>query len=153
MASFILRVAILPHSTNVTSKEAEAVGEHFVMASGGVFAFIGNSRYGWYMPGSTDGASQYYDRQFFRGLYEGGCPELGKALTFSREENLHYALSSDVMRWCYMEVLLFGDPSVAVKLPDQDLPMLQCDDFIFDDSLVIKTAFSIPVILFASSLV
>ncbi|MFW5628312.1 MAG: C25 family cysteine peptidase [Candidatus Cloacimonadaceae bacterium] len=118
-----------------TSKEAEAVGEHFVMASGGVFAFIGNSRYGWYMPGSTDGASQYYDRQFFRGLYEGGCPELGKALTFSREENLHYALSSDVMRWCYMEVLLFGDPSVAVKLPDQDLPMLQCDDFIFDDKL------------------
>ncbi|MCB5234619.1 MAG: C25 family cysteine peptidase [Candidatus Cloacimonetes bacterium] len=118
-----------------TSKELESVGEHMVMAQGGLFAFIGNTRYGWYMPGSTDGASQYFDRQFFRGLYQQGRPELGKALTFSREQNLNNALVSDVMRWCFMEVVLFGDPSVAVKLPDHDLPMLECDSYVFDDIL------------------
>lgn len=118
-----------------TSKEVEAVGEHLVMAKGGVFAFIGNTRYGWYMPGSTDGPSQFYDRDFFRGLYEEGISELGKALSFSREANLNYALASDVMRWCYMQMILFGDPSIAVKLPDHELPMLSFGEPVFDDEL------------------
>ncbi|MDD4310527.1 MAG: C25 family cysteine peptidase, partial [Candidatus Cloacimonetes bacterium] len=34
-----------------TSSDGESIGEHLVTASGALFAFIGNSRYGWYMPG------------------------------------------------------------------------------------------------------
>ncbi len=117
-----------------TSGDNESVGEHLLMQAGGVFAFIGNTRYGWYMPGSTDGPSQFYDRDFFRGLYEEGHLELGNALTFSRLENLNYAMQNDVMRWCYMEMILFGDPSIAVKLPDANLPSLSLESYHFDDS-------------------
>lgn len=118
-----------------TSGDGESIAENMVMQPGGVFAFIGNTRYGWYMPGSTNGPSQFYDRDYFRGLFEEGHPELGRALTFSRLENLNTALSNDVMRWCYMEMILFGDPSVSVKLPDANLPMLSLQSYHFDDVL------------------
>ncbi|MCB5271444.1 MAG: C25 family cysteine peptidase [Candidatus Cloacimonetes bacterium] len=117
-----------------TSGDGECIGEHLLMSSGGVFSFIGNTRYGWYMPGGIDGASEYYDRDYFSGLYEQGHPELGNALTYSRLQNLNAALQSDVMRWCYMEVVLFGDPSVSIKMPDPQLPMLSLESYEFDDS-------------------
>ncbi len=116
-----------------TSAAGEAIGEHLVTANGALFAFIGNTRYGWYMPGSIDGASQFYDRQFFRGLFQQNMPELGRALTYSRLQNLNAALSNDVMRWCYYEVILFGDPSVAVKDVDPLLPLLSLDSYSFSD--------------------
>ncbi len=118
-----------------TSGDGECVGEHLMMASGGLFGFIGNTRYGWYMPGSIEGASQYYDREYFIGLFEEDVPELGKALTYSRLQNLNAALQSGVMRWCYMEMILFGDPSVTVKLTDPLLPLLTLESYEFDDAL------------------
>jgi hypothetical protein len=116
-----------------TSGDSESIAEHMVTASGGVHSFIGNTRYGWYMPGSVNGASQYYDRQFFRGLFEQNLPQLGKALTYSRLQNLNQALTNDVMRWCYYEVVLFGDPSLAVKPADSNLPLLSLESYSFTD--------------------
>lgn len=116
-----------------TSAAGESIGEHLVTASGALFSFIGNTRYGWYMPGDINGASQYYDRQFFRGLFQENQPQLGKALSFSRLQNLNSALSNDVMRWCYYEVVLFGDPSIAVKAPDPNMPLLNLESYSFSD--------------------
>ncbi len=116
-----------------TSGDSEAIGEHLLTANGAVMAFIGNTRYGWYMPGSIDGASQFYDRQYFIGLYNNAILELGKALTFSRLQNLNAAMQSDVMRWCYFEQVLFGDPSVSVKFPDAAMPYLSLTDYSFTD--------------------
>jgi hypothetical protein len=117
-----------------TSGDGESVAENLITASGGLFSFVGNTRYGWYMPGGIDGASQFYDRQFFIGLYQEDQSELGAALDYCRLENLNAALSSDVMRWCYMETILFGDPSVEVKLANPALPMLSLESYEFDDS-------------------
>lgn len=118
---------------NRTSEAGEAIGEHLVTANGALFAFIGNTRYGWYMPGSINGASQYYDRQFFNGMFYQNKPQLGKALTYSRQQNLNSALSNDVMRWCYYEVVLFGDPSISVKPADPLLPLLSLESYGFSD--------------------
>ena len=116
-----------------TSGNSEAIGEHFVTAAGALFAFIGNTRYGWYSPGNINGASQFYDRQFFRGLFQQNCPVLGDALTFSRLQNLNSALNNDVMRWCYYEMVLFGDPSIAIKPYDPNLPLLNLESYTFTD--------------------
>jgi hypothetical protein len=116
-----------------TSGDGECIGEHLVTASGALFSFIGNTRYGWYMPGGINGASQYYDRQYFIGFYETLNTELGKALTYSRLQNLNAAMSNDVMRWCYYEVVLFGDPSISVKYPDPFLPLLTLEDYTITD--------------------
>jgi len=116
-----------------TSGDGESIGEHLVTADGALFAFIGNTRYGWYAPGSVDGASEYYDRQYFSGLFEQNRPQLGKALTYSRLQNVNAAMSNDVMRWCYYEVVLFGDPSIAVKPADPAMPLLSMDHYTFSD--------------------
>ncbi|MDZ4121749.1 MAG: C25 family cysteine peptidase, partial [Candidatus Cloacimonadaceae bacterium] len=117
-----------------TSGDGESIGEHFVMASGALFAFIGNTRYGWYMPGSINGASQYYDRSYFIGMFQQNLSQLGNALTYSRLDNLNAALASDVMRWCYYEVVLFGDPSIEVKEADPAMPYLTLHSYTIDDS-------------------
>lgn len=116
-----------------TSGNNEAIGEHFVTAAGALFSFIGNTRYGWYSPGNINGASQFYDRQFFRGMFQQNCPVLGDALTFSRLQNLNSALSNDVMRWCYYEVVLFGDPSIAIKPYDPQSSLLNLESYTFSD--------------------
>ncbi len=116
-----------------TSGDGECIGEHMSTTGGGVFAFIGNTRYGWYMPGGIDGASQFYDRQYFTGLYETLNNRLGQALTYSRQQNLNAALNNDVMRWCYYEVVLFGDPSIEVKYPDPSLPLLSVESISISD--------------------
>lgn len=116
-----------------TSGDGESIGEHFVTAFGGVFAFIGNTRYGWYMPGSIDGASQYYDREFFIGLYQALNTSLGEALSYSRIQNLNAAMQSDVMRWCYYEMVLFGDPSITIKQADSTMPLLSLESYMFSD--------------------
>lgn len=117
-----------------TSGDSESVAEQFVKEAGGLFSFVGNTRYGWYMPGGINGASQFYDRDYFLGLYQTGFSKFGEALSFSRLQNLSNAITNDVMRWCYMEIILFGDPSVEVKFPNLDIPMLEMVSYEFEDT-------------------
>lgn len=116
-----------------TSGDGESIAEHMSTTDGGVFAFIGNTRYGWYAPGGINGASQFYDREYFIGLYETLNTRFGQALSYSRQQNLNAALSSDVMRWCYYEVVLFGDPSIEIKYPDPSLPLLSLEEYSVSD--------------------
>ena len=118
-----------------TSGDGESIGEHLLTAGGALMGFIGNTRYGWYMPGSIEGASEFFDRQFFNGIYNYGTVELGKALTFCRTQNLNASLQNSVMRWCYYEQVLFGDPSIQVKFPDASMPLLTLESYTFDDAL------------------
>jgi len=117
-----------------TSGDGECIGEHFVTTTGGLYAFIGNTRYGWYMPGDVNGPSEYFDRQFFIGLFEQNLPQLGKAHQYSLMQNVNAAMQNDVMRWCYYETIIFGDPSVAVKPYNPTLPCLALESYRYDDS-------------------
>ena len=116
-----------------TSGDGESIGEHLLTAGGALMGFIGNTRYGWYMPGSIEGASEFFDRQYFIGMFDNAIPELGRALTFCRNANLNAALQNGVMRWCYYEQVLFGDPSIQVKYPDALMPLLSLDGYTVDD--------------------
>ncbi len=116
-----------------TSEESGAVGQNLTIASGGLFAFIGNTRYGWYRRGTTDGPSQAFDITFFEGLYDKSIRELGHTMNYSKESLVNQAKKYDVMRWVYFQLILFGDPSVAVKDPLGTFPFVEVSDFMFDD--------------------
>jgi peptidase C25-like protein/flagellar hook capping protein FlgD len=117
----------------MTSGSGESVAENLVIATGGLYAFVGNTRYGWYAPGSTNGASQFYDITFFEGIYNEDLRELGNALQYSREQLVNEALTSGVMRWVYYEMVVFGDPSVRVKETNGNFPFLHPLESNFDD--------------------
>jgi hypothetical protein len=117
-----------------TSESSESVAEQLVITEGGLYAFVGNTRYGWYAPGSTNGASQYFAREYFKALYEQDIREHGDALVYSKEQLINEVMSSTVMRWVYYELILFGDPTMTVKDPNGEYCKLELVDHDFNDS-------------------
>ncbi len=118
-----------------TSQSNESIGENMVIYEHGLYAFIGNTRYGWYMPGSTNGPSQYYDIAFFEAMFNDDQRQLGKSLSQSRAELVNMALGSNVMRWVHYEIVIFGDPSVEVKYANGSYPYIHPVGVLYDDSL------------------
>ena len=90
----------------------DCICEHFTTQPFGFFAVIGNSRYGWGNYYDTDGASQYFDREFFDAVFGEGIKEIGPANSDSKEDQAGYVHSDDLGRWCCYEINLFGDPAV-----------------------------------------
>ena len=89
----------------------DCVGEYFVTSSGGSFAYIGNSRYGWYISGQTNGPGDRYDQSFFRQINDDLVP-IGKALQHSKEylaTQFNY-----INRWTYYALNLLGDPETQI---------------------------------------
>lgn len=85
----------------------ESVAEHFIHGPHGAFAYIGNTRYGWYCPASIDGPGETYDRSFFSVL-NSGTTNLGKALQLSKEQEPLFD------RWTYFTLNLLGDPETEI---------------------------------------
>jgi Tol biopolymer transport system component len=89
-----------------------SVGEYFVTAEHAAVAFIGNSRFGWYLPGySLGGPSQIYDKEFFDVLFNENIVTLGDAFHIHKD-NIG---GSGYYRYVYYELVLFGDPSMPVS--------------------------------------
>jgi hypothetical protein len=90
----------------------DCIAEHFtVKTDHGAFAVVANARYGFGASGSTDGANQRYHREFIDAIFGEGKIQLGRANQDSKEDNL-YRINQKVMRWCYYEINLFGDPTI-----------------------------------------
>jgi len=92
-----------------------------VKTEGAAFAGIMNARYGWGVVGSTDGASQRYHREFWDAVFGENITEIGKANQDSKEDNI-YRINHAVMRWCYYQLNLFGDPSLAFLISENNPP-------------------------------
>jgi parallel beta-helix repeat protein len=90
-----------------TSGSQQAIAEHFLFSPHGAFAYIGNSRYGWYCSASLDGPGERYDRSFFSVL-NSGTRNLGKVLQLSKEQE------PILDRWTYFDLNLLGDPETEI---------------------------------------
>ncbi len=99
---------------------SDCVLEHFVTEPHGAFAFVGNSRFGWGRRSTTDGPSQRYHRQFWDAVFGEGIGNIGRALQDAKEDNLGSidgTSDGNVMRFCYYEINLLGDPETSFHLP------------------------------------
>ncbi|MEA2030003.1 MAG: C25 family cysteine peptidase [candidate division Zixibacteria bacterium] len=87
-----------------------------IKTDAGAFGVIMNARYGWGSGGSTDGPNQRFNREFWDAVFSSaeGKAQLGPANHDSKEDNL-YRVNESCMRWCYYEITLFGDPTVAIR--------------------------------------
>ncbi|MGC9515599.1 C25 family cysteine peptidase, partial [Methanocrinis sp.] len=98
----------------------DSVLEHFVTEPHGAFSFVGNSRFGWGRRSTTDGPSQRYHRQFWDAVFGEGIEEIGRALQDAKEDNLGSidgTSDGNVMRFCYYEINLLGDPETSFHKP------------------------------------
>ena len=92
----------------------DCIAEHFTVKTiYGAFAGIWNARYGFFWSYSTDGDSQRLQRQFWDAIFNEDMPELGKANHDSKEDNIAI-INRSMIRWCYYETNLFGDPTLNI---------------------------------------
>ncbi|MCD4796133.1 MAG: T9SS type A sorting domain-containing protein [Candidatus Cloacimonetes bacterium] len=93
---------------------SDCISERFTTLATSQAAFISNSRYGWGQQGSTNGPSQYFDRQFFDAIFDENITQIGNANNDSKEDNVAYINSQQVIRWCAYQLTLFGDPTMDI---------------------------------------
>jgi len=112
----------------------DAISEHFTAENNtAAFAYIGSTRYGWYITGSTNGASQQFDKEFFDAIFNEGKTKLGIAFTDSKEDLIGSVGSIGAIRWCYFQLCLMGDPETPVALPQPDLTLSGSTDISFSN--------------------
>jgi len=92
-----------------------AIAEQHVVAENGAVGVIMNSRYGWYVPGNTPGASHYYASEFWDAVFNEGLTSPGQANQDSKDDNMFRVGSTGVYRWINFETNLFGDPETPLQ--------------------------------------
>ncbi len=129
---------------NTTTPDSEAIGQRLVNAEGGFFAFIGNTRYGWYWPESTRGASQLFHLSFINALFGENIRQIGYAHNYSREYRVNEAIENSFqdhlwkngfMRWAFYTQILFGDPTIYLRGPNNEFPFIVPVDISYNDIL------------------
>ncbi len=110
---------------NFSFESYDCFAEHFtVKTPHGAFATIMNSKSGYFNPGTTDGASQRYDREFWDAIFgesqtKPELKELGPANEDSKLDNYYLAINPDYRALQY-SLNLFGDPQISIKIPEEN---------------------------------
>jgi hypothetical protein len=106
----------------------DCFGEELVKnPGGGAVAFVGNSRYGWYVVGSNNYYSSKYDKKFFKALWVGNHYRAGETLGESKND----AFPGDSLeRYVFTELNLQGDPAMPVWTLEPGSYNCTCDQTI-----------------------
>jgi hypothetical protein len=92
---------------------ADCMAEEFAGDDDGAVALVANSRYGWGDTEGTNGASQYYDREFFDAIFAEGIYPIGDVNNDSKVDAL-WAIGFGANKWCYYQLNVFGDPAMQL---------------------------------------
>jgi hypothetical protein len=109
-ASFDNRLTDGSYETN------DCIAEHFVNNATGAFAYVGNSRYGWYYSGSYSGPSHVFDKSFYSALFVSNIKNEGRTLAASKENLIGTVGATGPHRWVYFELNLLGDPETSIDV-------------------------------------
>lgn len=88
----------------------DCIVEAFVNDAHGSAAFIANSRYGWYMPGTACGPSQPFERQLVDARFAESFTTAGWLNVDSKADCVW--MLDEYTRWCHYELCLLGDPAM-----------------------------------------
>jgi hypothetical protein len=99
--------------TTSGSYGSDCFAENFACDDDGAVAVVTNSRYGWGAHASTDGSSQYFDREFFDAIFSEGIHPLGHVNNDSKVDVL-WKITYGANQWCFYELTLFGDPAMQL---------------------------------------
>jgi hypothetical protein len=101
-------------NTNAGSYTSDSITEKLTALPTAAAAMISHSRYGWGMQGSTNGASQYFHRQYIDAIFGEDIHEVGYTLVDSKIDNIPFITNQPVMYWVTYETNLFGCPAMMV---------------------------------------
>lgn len=93
----------------------DCIAEEIVTEPVFASAFFGNSRYGWFTEGTTNGPSHHFQREFVDAVFSEGITTLGEANNRSKDETVPFVdlpgeYEPGAHRWCFYCLNLLGDP-------------------------------------------
>lgn len=99
----------------------DCIGERMIGINNFAVTFVGNSRYGWFNQGTTDGPSEHLHREFMDALYYDSLYHIGMAHLKSKSETAPFVVIDTVpgefepgaTRWCFYDNNILGDPMMA----------------------------------------
>jgi hypothetical protein len=102
-------------------EQNDCIGEKMVTLENFAAAFLGNSREGWFIEGTTDGASIHMHREFISALYSKKTDRIGEALLIAKAKTRTFVDLPDeyepgAMRWNFYCLNLLGDPAMIVRI-------------------------------------
>ncbi|MEK8017266.1 MAG: C25 family cysteine peptidase, partial [Candidatus Parabeggiatoa sp.] len=107
--------ASIDNRTASSYSSPDSFAEMLTTGDKGAFAYIGNSRYGWYNPGSyLEGASNRAHKYFAEAIFTDGHNRIGVANQKSKQ---NLSATSNLYRWIAFETNLLGDPATPLANP------------------------------------
>ena len=98
---------------------SDCIAEHMVKIDNFAAAFIGNSRYGWFNEGQTEGPSQHIHREFTDAIFTSANQRIGAAHMESKAETAPWVEApgqweEGAIRWCFYDCNVLGDAAMRV---------------------------------------
>ena len=97
----------------------DCFAEKFVSIENLAVSFIGNSRYGWFNEGQTEGPSLHIHREFMDALYGDRTARIGTAHKESKIDTAPWVTApgqweEGALRWCFYDCNVLGDPALNI---------------------------------------
>jgi hypothetical protein len=98
---------------------SDCIAEKMIGIDNFAVAFVGNSRYGWFVEGTADGPSQHLHREFVDALYSDSLYRIGMTHMQSKAETAPFIdlpgeYEPGAHRWCFYDCNVLGDPMLAL---------------------------------------
>ena len=98
---------------------SDCIAEYMVKIDNFAAAFVGNSRYGWFNEGQTEGPSLHLHREFVDALYSDKTRWIGSAHLESKIDTSPWVTApgqweEGALRWCFYDCNVLGDPALSI---------------------------------------
>jgi hypothetical protein len=97
----------------------DCIGERMICIDNFASVFVGNSRYGWFNEGQTEGPSAHLHREFMDALFTDSLQRVGSAHMESKIATAPWVNApgqweEGALRWCFYDCNVLGDPAMAI---------------------------------------
>ena len=97
----------------------DCIAERMVCIDNFAAAFVGNSRYGWFNEGQTEGPSEHLHREFVDALYSDKYFRIGRTHMESKTQTAPWVNApgqweEGALRWCFYDCNVLGDPALGI---------------------------------------
>ncbi len=97
----------------------DCIAEEMLKIKNFATAFVGNSRYGWFNEGQTEGPSLHINREFMNAIYAEHRNNIGEAHKISKIKTAEWVNAPNqheegALRWCMYDCNALSDPMLAI---------------------------------------
>ena len=118
--------------------ENDCIMEEMALIQNFCVAAIGNSRYGWFAPGTNNGPSAHLHREFVDAQYTEKMPNLALALTEAKTQTAPWVNiingENSSLRWNFYDLNILGDGATLPWLNEPFTPYINKEDVIMAGS-------------------